>query len=169
MVASSSAVSRTDLELTTPAGHLYGSADPSHLGDVQPALVLDEERLRDRGEVVDAECTRLRHPVVNVELYFGRDVADRPRGLDRNDDMKALLWLPGGSGRGRGGAERSADSAHQTSPRATTVLLRSRRPQDPQRRRRAPEAVGTCRPPRWLRRALTRRRRSSTATLFVST
>ena len=69
-------MSRTDLELTTPGGHPQGSADLSHLGDVQPADALDQQRLRHRGEVVEAECTRLRHPVVDVELYLGRDVAE---------------------------------------------------------------------------------------------
>ena len=30
----------------------------------------------------------LRHPVVDVEAYFGRDVADRPGGGNGNDYMK---------------------------------------------------------------------------------
>ena len=109
-------------------------------------IALDQERLRHRGEVVEAERTRLRHPVVDVEPYFGRDVADRPCGRDRNDHMKVLY--------GRLAGQDEVGAALRARPTQPTrlllglprFLLRSRRPLGAQRRRPAPEAVGACQP-----------------------
>ncbi len=78
------------VELAAAGGHPERPADLGHLGDVQPADALHQERLRHRSEVVEAERTGPRHPVVDVQAHFGRDVTDRPGGGDSNDHMKVL-------------------------------------------------------------------------------
>ena len=73
-----------DVELAAAGGHPQRPADLGHLGDLQPADAFYQERLRHRSEVVEAERTGLRHPIVDVEVHFGRDVADRPGGGNSN-------------------------------------------------------------------------------------
>jgi hypothetical protein len=70
--------------------HPEHPADLGHLGDPEPADAFYKERLGHRKEVVEAEGTGLRHPVVDVEVHFSRDVADSPGGGSSNYDMKVL-------------------------------------------------------------------------------
>ena len=64
------------LQLVAFRGHPQRPAGFGHLRDVQPADALDQERFRHRSEVVEAERSGLRHPVLDVELHFGRAWGD---------------------------------------------------------------------------------------------
>jgi hypothetical protein len=85
-----------DAKLSAAGGHAQRPADFGHLGHLQPADSLHQKSLRHRSEVVKAERTGLRHPVVDVEVHFGRHVADRPGSGNSDDNMKVLYGcLPG--------------------------------------------------------------------------
>ncbi len=64
------------MQLAADRGHPQRPAGFGHLRHVQPADALDQERFRHRSEVVEAERTGLRVPVLDVELHFGRAWGD---------------------------------------------------------------------------------------------